>query len=72
MEKFVWHPVADAPRTKLGKPLHCVFWFGPDRFHTGDLHNLDGTPFGHAGHLHGDAIHDWGATHFMLLEGPRT
>lgn len=70
MEKFVWHRIEDAPRTEIGKPIQCVFWFGRERFHTGRLHNIDGIPVGSAGYLHGDAIKDLGATHFMLLEGP--
>lgn len=70
-ERF-WYPVSRAPRTKIGEPIKCVLWFEGGFFRDAVLHNLDGTPVASAGALHGDAIKDWGATHFMLLDGPRS
>lgn len=66
-----WYPVDEAPHTEIGHPIKCVLWFAGGFFVSAVLHNIDGTPVACAGPLHGDAIKDWGATHFMLLEGPR-
>ena len=67
-ERF-WYKVERAPRTEEGYPTKCVMWIAGS-FYSGEIHNLDGTPVGRVSHLHGDAIKDWGASHFMLLDGP--
>lgn len=69
----IWYRVDRAPRTEIGKPIDCVLWFPKSRqFFTGSLHNIDDQPAAGVGHLHGDAIAVWGASHFMLLDGPET
>ncbi len=68
-----WQPIESAPPadwTKDEKPTRALLYGPRIGVRDGEVGNFRGHLFGSVSNLHGNAVEDWGVTHWMPLPPP--
>lgn len=69
-EPLAWRPISELPETDpkfLGNGIRVLLFSRQFGIRTGEAFNTHGRKWANVSNLHGNAIDDWGASHFMLL-----
>jgi hypothetical protein len=70
-----WKLISNLPETDpkfLGNGIRVLMFSPQFGIRTGEAFNAHGRKWANVGNLHGNAIDDWGATHWMPLPEPPT
>lgn len=66
-----WQPIETAPIWEWDTPRFRALLYSPSLgIVTGECGRFMGEAFGHVAAFSGNAVKDWGVTHFMLLPSP--
>lgn len=65
-----WQSIETAPETEWGKTTACLLYSREVGVRSGAVGRNGNHVWAHIASLHGNAVEDWGVTHWMPLPAP--